>query len=422
MGYTFDGSALPADKVDGRARKTPANQYVNNDEWNTVMAGIADLRSSFLTLVGSSASARATGINSQDVSIGIANGLSLAGQALSLAAATDSTPGAMSAADKTKLDAISGTNTGGNTGDVTLAAVGATPSANGASLAGQTLTLQPADGMHPGLMTALAQTIAGLKTFNDGISIGSQPITNHVSWLEIGDGSIPIRLPGSYFETSSTAYGFYTAGAGGFYSSVGPLILKPEQVDGASAVALIADTQVAFSTAGALLVSVRNHGTEKFAIDKDGAISVSGMTHVRANSTAGQTLTDGATATIVFGTELYDANSEYDPATGIFTATRAGYYQFSALVQMAQVSPTAGDRNFQIYVTKNGTATIVAAGSFSQDENAFTNWNASSSVATTVLLAAGDTLRVRALFNGSAGTNTVNTNASVVYFTVDRLA
>lgn len=57
---------------------------------------------------------------------------------------------------------------GNNTGDVTLAAVGAAPNANGASLTGQALTLQPADATHPGLMTILAQTLAGVKTWIAG--------------------------------------------------------------------------------------------------------------------------------------------------------------------------------------------------------------------------------------------------------------
>jgi hypothetical protein len=56
-----------------------------------------------------------------------------------------------------------------NSGDVTMAAVGSSPSANGASLSGQVLTLQPADDTHPGLLSILAQAIAGVKTFADGL-------------------------------------------------------------------------------------------------------------------------------------------------------------------------------------------------------------------------------------------------------------
>lgn len=59
---------------------------------------------------------------------------------------------------------------GTNTGDISLTAVGSSPSANGASLSGQALTLQPADATHPGLITTGTQTIAGAKTFSSAIT------------------------------------------------------------------------------------------------------------------------------------------------------------------------------------------------------------------------------------------------------------
>lgn len=59
--------------------------------------------------------------------------------------------------------AVSGTNTG----DVTLTAVGGSPNANGASLSGQALTLQPASISQPGVVTAGTQTFGGAKTFDD---------------------------------------------------------------------------------------------------------------------------------------------------------------------------------------------------------------------------------------------------------------
>src|SRR5258707_1938617 len=64
----------------------------------------------------------------------------------------------------TVFDPLEGTlNTVSN---VALTAIGSSPNANGASLDNlQNLTLQPADGTHPGLLTAAAQTIGGDKTF-----------------------------------------------------------------------------------------------------------------------------------------------------------------------------------------------------------------------------------------------------------------
>lgn len=63
--------------------------------------------------------------------------------------------------------------------EVTLAAVGSTPSANAASIASdQTLTLQPADGTHPGVITSGTQTLGGNKTFTGSISASNLSGTN----------------------------------------------------------------------------------------------------------------------------------------------------------------------------------------------------------------------------------------------------
>lgn len=56
------------------------------------------------------------------------------------------------------------------TSQVTLTAVGSTPNANAASLSAQALTLQPADGSNPGVVTTASQTFAGTKTFSSTIS------------------------------------------------------------------------------------------------------------------------------------------------------------------------------------------------------------------------------------------------------------
>ncbi len=93
--------------------------------------------------------------------------------------ATTAKRGTMSAADKAKLDAVTGTNTG----DVALGAVGTTPASEGASLAGQVLTLQPADATRPGVLTTGAQTIGGVKTLTGAILAGVTTITEAVTAL-----------------------------------------------------------------------------------------------------------------------------------------------------------------------------------------------------------------------------------------------
>ena len=95
------------------------------------------------------------------------------------------------AGNKTFTGTISASNLSGtNTGDVTLAAFGSTPNANGLSLAAQVLNMQPADGTHPGGLSILAQTIAGSKSFADQalFSDGSDPAPGLAFVSEPGTG------------------------------------------------------------------------------------------------------------------------------------------------------------------------------------------------------------------------------------------
>ena len=59
----------------------------------------------------------------------------------------------------------------------TMGAFGSSPNSNGASIAGSTLTLQPADGTHPGSVSATTQTLGGNKTFSGQTSISNSSTT-----------------------------------------------------------------------------------------------------------------------------------------------------------------------------------------------------------------------------------------------------
>ncbi len=58
---------------------------------------------------------------------------------------------------------------GGGGGVTTMGTFGSSPDAKGASISGVTLTMQPADGTHPGEVTTGTQTIAGAKTFSTSV-------------------------------------------------------------------------------------------------------------------------------------------------------------------------------------------------------------------------------------------------------------
>lgn len=56
---------------------------------------------------------------------------------------------------------------------LSLGAFGSTPNADGASITANVLTLQPADNTHPGGVSTLAQTFAGVKTFSSAPNFSS---------------------------------------------------------------------------------------------------------------------------------------------------------------------------------------------------------------------------------------------------------
>jgi hypothetical protein len=66
---------------------------------------------------------------------------------------------------------FSGSSSGTNTGDVTLSAIGSTANANGASLTGQALTLQPANATYGGIVSTTTQSFAGAKTLTDSLTL-----------------------------------------------------------------------------------------------------------------------------------------------------------------------------------------------------------------------------------------------------------
>lgn len=70
----------------------------------------------------------------------------------------------------------------------TIAAFGSSPTANGATISGSAITLQPADGTHPGAISTGAQTIAGAKTFS-GTVTGSGFFTANTAGYGFGGSS-----------------------------------------------------------------------------------------------------------------------------------------------------------------------------------------------------------------------------------------
>jgi hypothetical protein len=161
--------------------------------------------------------------------------------------------------------ATAGNLSGTNTGDVTLAAVGSSPSANGASLSGQQLTLQPADATHPGVVTTGTQALAGDKTLAGDFSPSASGARNlggaSNTWLRAFVNVLTF--------TGVDRLSLFSSGLNSHKDAV-------SAPDGSS-IAHLFDTNNAYSTAGGHLLEVRNAFALKTWIGKDGEVGVGGI-------------------------------------------------------------------------------------------------------------------------------------------------
>lgn len=172
-GYSLDGQALIL-------------QPANSTNPGGITTGVQTLAGD-KTFIGNISAANLSGTNTGNVTGAVVDtgapntsGLNLSGQQLSLTSASGSFPGVVStgtqsfAGNKTFTGSVTASNLSGtNTGDITVSAVGSTPNANGLTLTGQTLNLQPANLSNPGALTATTQTIGGAKTFNTAPNLNS---------------------------------------------------------------------------------------------------------------------------------------------------------------------------------------------------------------------------------------------------------
>jgi hypothetical protein len=105
-------------------------------------------------------------------------------------------------------------------GITALAAIGSTANANGASISGTTLTLQPANATYGGVVTTAAQTFAGAKTFS------SDAIVNGMT---VGKGTFSVT---SNTSIGNAALNSITSSTGGSSTAIGYQALKAATTGG----------------------------------------------------------------------------------------------------------------------------------------------------------------------------------------------
>jgi hypothetical protein len=132
-------------------------------------------------------------------------------------------------------------------------------------------------------------------------------------------------------------------------------------------------------------------------------------------------LSDASYTDVIFETEIYDVSNEYDHTTGIFTATEGGKYQCSWGLLTEDVSWTVGEICHTSLVKNNSTTLGNQFFGHRWAAQASVTEGASSQGSVDVILAASDTLRIKAYHNQGASINTVGVGA-YCYFTVHKFA
>jgi hypothetical protein len=219
-------------------------------------------------------------------------------------------------------------------GPMSFGAVGSSPSANGATVSGTTITLQPASGTLPGLMLAGSQTLGGAKTWNGG--------QNLASFLEFDSAAAPATTGDDVTLASPTKV---------------TNVLADDALNSIAGITGPGNARMAFyvNSAGENII-IRNNSGSAGVGDK-----------IITGTATDYTLADGSSVLLIYDTAVgvWRITGGPGPVTGVIPVANGGTGQTSKAAAFDALSPmtTAGDL---IYGGSAGAATRLANGSSGQ--------------------------------------------------------
>jgi hypothetical protein len=167
-----------------------------------------------------------------------------------------------------------------------------------------------------------------------------------------------------------------------------------------------------------ILIKINDGGTVRNAIQihgDEGSVSFPRQSYVYATGTNDQALATSSQTTIIFNNEITDTLSEYNPATGVFTATISGVYSISATVGIKHVNSGSG---YGIYIYKDTSA---LASTFETAPASTTPY--SRSITMSVYLSAGESTKINVYHNAGHTEYTNGTTSPILnVFTVTKVS
>lgn len=197
--------------------------------------------------------------------------------------------------------------TGGTGSYSALAAIGASPNANGGTLSGGTYNLEPASASFGGVVTTGTQTLAGQKTFNT-ITYNNANGTGYFYGSTFGAQS---ATSVGFYQTAGTIGVLFTDSLNAAYSGGFMKVVAPA---GSTANTALRVLHTAAAPTGSIMTAeINNGGTVVSKIKADGSYSIDNagggiLIKEGSNATMGVDTCNGTTGVVISTTKV-TANS-----------------------------------------------------------------------------------------------------------------
>jgi hypothetical protein len=156
------------------------------------------------------------------------------------------------------------------------------------------------------------------------------------------------------------------------------------------------------------------HSANKLTL-AGGVLSITDQSYVFATHTSSQSIANNTTTTIIFNNEVTDTLGEYNPSTGVFTATHAGNYTIDAALLFVNTAWPAGAPYALGIVPSAGTALYARRQSTAITEHM------GIEVSATVKLAAGETVIIHTIQVSGSSKNTY-AGSNWTYLTIQKVS